>query len=304
MGELNITPYLYNAYGLNIYSEFPLSEFAGGCGRPDAFIRKGKIYAMPPRDAFCADTSWTTGKEAYRFVANAGAFLIREGKEIIVDPVSEADENYICRILLGLGLSILLHQRGFLVLHGSAISLKSRAKVFLGPSGSGKSTIVAALCDRYPLVADDLVAIKASAGDIKVYPAISNLKLFPDSALSTGYDLSALPKISPEEEKRVAQPKGGCCIEPLPLGTIYFLKEGEKLQITSFRKKESMMELVRSTFSIGALRAGVNATQHFMQCAIIAKEIPMYQLIRPHDITKLAESIAAVEEESTIAAMN
>ncbi len=76
------------------------------------------------------------------------------------------------------------------------------------------------------------------------------------------------------------------------------------MQITSFSKQEAMMELVRSTFPLGALRAGVNATLHFMQCAIIAKEIPIYSLIRPHDITKLAGSIALVEEESTVKATN
>lgn len=291
--------YSYSAYGLNIQSEFPLNDFSGGFSKPDVFICRRRIHVTPPKDAFFSDGSWTTERVAYRFIANAGAFLIRDGREIIVDPASGAGENFIGRILLGLGLSILLHQRGFLVLHGSAVSINNRAKVFLGPSGSGKSTIAAALCNRYSLLADDLVAIRASEDEIRVFPAACRLSLFQDSALSTGYDSEVMPKVDPNEEKRAAQPKRGCCIEPLPLDAIYFLKKGEKLQIESFSRHEAMMELVRSTFSMGALRARVNASQHFMQCAIIAKKIPIYHIIRSHDIARLAESIVAIEEEST-----
>jgi len=150
-------------------------------------------------------------------------------------------------------------------LHGSAVSLNNGASVFLGPSGSGKSTIAAALCNRYPLIADDMVAIRACKDHINVFPAVCRLSLFQDSALSTGYDLMGLPKISPNDDKMAAQPKMGNCVGPLPLGAIYFVKEGEKAQVEPFSRHKAMMELVRSTFSIGALRAGVKASQHFMQ---------------------------------------
>jgi hypothetical protein len=280
---------------MTIESEFLLSEFEAGNGSPNIHIRKGKINSLHISDNSQSEASWTTEKEAYRFIADAGAFLIREGNEIIVDPESGADENYVSDILIKLGLSILLHQRGFLVLHGSAVYLKNEANVFLGPSGSGKSTIAAALSRRHPLIADDLVAVKASANDIKVYPAVSKLKLLPDSLSLTGYDTNALPRNSPQERKRAAQPKQGCFQEPLSLGTIYFLKEGEKLKITPLSKNEAMMTLVHSTFPLGALKAGVKATHHFMQCAIVAKCVPMFYLIRPRDMKILDESAAIIE---------
>ena len=45
----------------------------------------------------------------------------------------------------GLGISILLHQRGYVTLHASCVNLGSGAVAFLGDSTAGKSFIAAAL---------------------------------------------------------------------------------------------------------------------------------------------------------------
>ena len=59
--------------------------------------------------------------------------------------------------LLGSCLGALLHQRGVLALHASAIETDQGAVLFMGDSGMGKSTTLQAFIKRgYKMLADDI----------------------------------------------------------------------------------------------------------------------------------------------------
>jgi hypothetical protein len=89
-----------------------------------------------------------------------GRFLIKGGHEITFDLDAGADERDAVVYVLGSAFGILLHQRGHLVLHASAIAVGSGAVIFCGPSGAGKSTLAAALLRQgYPFIADDVCHI-------------------------------------------------------------------------------------------------------------------------------------------------
>src|SRR3989339_95881 len=47
-----------------------------------------------------------------------------------------------------------------MMLHSSASLIKNQAMLFVGPSGAGKSTVSQLLAGQYPVLADDLVAIR------------------------------------------------------------------------------------------------------------------------------------------------
>ena len=158
--------YKYFAYGLHIFSEVLLPELREDAAlNPDVEIKCGKL------DHFIHDF-WATGDEAYHNYPNVCSFMVCHGKVITVDPVPGADDRLIRLYLLGRILGILLHQRGLLVLHGSAVSLDGAAVAFIGGCGSGKSTIAASLIRRKrPIIADDLVVISTDDGIPIVYPA-------------------------------------------------------------------------------------------------------------------------------------
>ena len=90
--------------------------------------------------------------------------------------------------LLGPALALLLHQRGFLVLHASAVSLDGGVVAFLGHSGHGKSTTAATLHARgAAIVADDVVAVDLGApGGPAALPGFPLLKLWPDAVTALG----------------------------------------------------------------------------------------------------------------------
>src|SRR5205085_11497996 len=100
--------------------------------------------------------------EIYERFADAGAFLMRAGREIVVDPAEGVSGDVLRLYLLGPVLALALHQRGWLMLHASAVAMGQQAVAFLGGSGWGKSTMAGVLHQRgHALVADDFVAVPA-----------------------------------------------------------------------------------------------------------------------------------------------
>ena len=86
--------------------------------------------------------------DAYVYYHKIGACRIREGRELVGDPVPGIELKMLGFLAQGLGISILLHQRGYVILHASCVNLGSAAVAFLGDSTAGKSFIAAALHSR------------------------------------------------------------------------------------------------------------------------------------------------------------
>jgi hypothetical protein len=97
---------------------------------PDVEVRWA---SLPSREE--GQRGYTAGaKGAFLDVPEAGRFLIRAGGEILIDPDPAAGGHDIRVYLLGTCLGVLLHQRGFLVLHASGVAAKGGAVLFAGLS--------------------------------------------------------------------------------------------------------------------------------------------------------------------------
>ena len=64
--------------------------------------------------------------------------------------------------------SVLIFSDGGLMLHAAGVAKNGRAYIFFGPSESGKSTI-AGVSGNYPVLTDELVAIRYLNGSFKAY---------------------------------------------------------------------------------------------------------------------------------------
>lgn len=108
-----------------------------------------------------------------------------------------------------------------LALHGSAVSLKGRAYVFLGGSGAGKSTTAHALGVRgLRLVSDDMVLVDVARG--LVLPGAPTVRLWRAELEEA---LSREPVSAGMREKHWFKlPESWAAREPLPLGAIIELE--------------------------------------------------------------------------------
>jgi hypothetical protein len=216
-------------------------------------------------------------------------FRITRGSEIIVDPHPHADDMLLRVCLLGPAIGCLLHQRGLLVLHGSAVRIHGGASIFLGGKGWGKSTLAAFLHARgRGLVADDVAAMQLAGNGVTwVHPGSPQIKLWPSAAGFLGIDPERLPRLQPDLDKREACADGQFSLEPLPLRRIYIIELGESVDIEPVRPQEGILELVRHSYLLRFLGASGTSRPHFRQCSALVQSIGVHRLKRPADIQQL-----------------
>src|SRR5579872_2437348 len=151
----------YCAYGLSIDSDIALPELAPGCGLElDVTIRAGSVPETLDQ-AYAVGVLYRAAPG--RFLLNMpriARYLASDGNAIVIERAAGADDADVRVFLLGSVFGALLHQRGVLPLHGSAVEAAPGAVLLLGASVSGKSTLGAEFQRRgYRVLADDICSV-------------------------------------------------------------------------------------------------------------------------------------------------
>lgn len=286
----------YFAYGLRVRSELALPELVESGGAADVNIRFGSVgYAATnaPENGLL----WATEDEACISFAEIGSFLVRGGREIVVDPVPGEDERWVRNAVLGPALGALLYQRGWLTLHASATSVDGEVVAFMADQRWGKSTMAAAMCAHgHRLVADDITAIENDGGRPTVSPGFPLLKLWPEAAAAVGENPAALLEIMPDVHKRGLRTRRESSTESLPLGCIYVLDHGDTPEIEPLPAQEALIEVIRNTYGRRLFQA-VRTGPHLHQCADVVNSVPVRRLKRPYSLAVLPDVVRLVEED-------
>jgi len=289
---------LYRAYGLGIASELPLPELMPGDGAAEVsevFVRRGEIDAATDADSV---VMWAKADDVCLRYKDVAAFRITGGNRIIYDPHPSADERAVRLLLTGGALAVLLHQRGFLVLHASGVAIDGRATAFVGEKGEGKSTLAAALHARgHGLLADDVVAVDPHARPAPLaYPGFPQLKLWPEAVAGLGGEPDALPRVYPGFEKRGRRADERFPADPLPLDRVYVLESGERNAIETLSPQQRFIELTRHSYLLSLLGRTGETAAHFYQAADVAARVPVLRLLRRRALDDLSSIAQRVEE--------
>ena len=291
----------YTAYHLVIESEFACPELVPASGHPDVVIR---IDEVPDRLEPDGITGAVYQSDAARFLLNidgVARYLVSDGREIRVQPAASATWSDVRVFLLGSCLGALLHQRGLLALHASAVSTKIGGVLFCGPSGAGKSTLLSALLQRgYSMLADDATALTVSpSGDVSIVPAFPRTRLWADAALKLGKELAGLNRIRPSVQKYDISVGGEFPARPVAAGRIYVLSThaSDVIDITALGPAERFGVLIRHTYRKGYLDGLGLRPLHFALASAVAARVPMSIVRRPAAAYRLAELADAIEAD-------
>ena len=161
----------YRIFGLSLGSDFDLPELlpAPETICPDIQVLRGTVQ-HPDAESPGGQGVVSIADGIYQFeIQRVARYRVQHGTQIVVDPAAGAAAGDVRVWLLGTALGVLMHQRGLLPLHVSAVACAEGAAAFCGHSGAGKSTLAAALHQRgLPLLTDDVALVTAEEHSARI----------------------------------------------------------------------------------------------------------------------------------------
>lgn len=283
--------YIYTGYHLCIHSEVPLPDLAPAEGDADVTVRLGSLSHL-------SQTDTNRGNCVLGELEGIGKLLVTDGKTILIDPLPGVTETMLAPNILGAGMSVILRQRGLLVLHASAVAMNGKAVAFMGGSGWGKSTLAKALHDQgHQLITDDVLAIQTNQHEPIVFPAFPRVKLWPEAATFLGHDINTFFKTSPNALKLSCRFNHGFQETPLPLVRIYVLAKGDAHEITPLPPQDAFADLVRHTRAVNVLTEDKFLASHLQQCSSLIRQISFCRFTRKPSLADLPYLVKLVETD-------
>lgn len=286
----------YYAFGLHIKSEIELP----GVLKIDKDIEADvKIIKGTFEANLINDTNYIIEDDAVTlWWTDIGIIKISNGEKIIVNSFDN-DYNQIIPFLLGPVMSILLHQRGYLVLHGSAVKINKNAVAFLGYRGIGKSTTAINLYkEGHPIITDDIIAIKFNKkGKPYIYPGYHHVRLSEDVYNFFRDDTNIITPIRTIVGKIFCDTSDGFSTEPIKLKIIYLLEENDHVKLTDSNSQETVIHLIRHSTTNRIFRNN-DQINNLNQCANIINNIKFLRLTIPHVYNDIPMLISLIIEKS------
>lgn len=227
-------------------------------------------------------------------IPGVARYLVRGGREIVVDPLPDGSERNVRLFLLGSVLGILCHQRGLLPLHANAVVANGGAYAFSGHSGAGKSTLAAHFArSDHEVLCDDVCVISFDeAGAPLAWPGLPRLKLWGDAIAALGQARDGLDRAVDGLDKYHLPIAASAVARPVPLRRLYLLlraEAGAAGEIVRLRGQQAMAALMANTYRGLCLKPMGLTRRHFLQCAALASRIEVYAASRKWGYEVFAE---------------
>lgn len=300
--ELN---HRFRAYQLLFAAGFPIPEMIpvdqgepDGARLPDVFIDIGEFPDHLPETLGSSAVHEVNAEALLIRVAGVGRYLVKEGREVLIDPDDAASDHDLRVYLLGTCIGALLHQRGFLVLHASGIAMDEGCVLFAGDSGVGKSTLLAELLRRgYKMVVDDVCAVRFDpANGPSVVPSYPRTRLWADAAARLAIDTSDLPRTKSSWDKFERQVTDQFSDREAKLVHVFHLTgpdDSSGLSLEHLDPIDAFRTLVNNTYR-GILLDGMDLRKsHFALASSVASATEVSRVRRPagHDTVEELASL-------------
>lgn len=301
----------YTAYGLGIRSEVPLACRTAPAPTPvDLTVTRAVLPApVAPRPTkiyragLNAQFARLADDRLLLFWPSFGSFLAEEGRKLRVDS-PHTDPEWLSLFALSEALGLVLFQRGYFLLHGSAVRHHDRGVVFLGLPGAGKSTTAAAFVQRGAcLLSDDLVCLRVNdTGTPTLVPAGLPAKLWETAVEGLGLNRAGLSPVREGATKYAwAAPRRADPADPetdeVPLSQIFVLEppdthaENGPVRPSPVRPSHIPALLLNHFPLPDDLLHGTALRAYFRQSARLAQTTPVRTVQRPADFARLRDFV-------------
>ena len=328
--------HLYCIYGLHLESQTEIEGLSPALpsksllnsdrieislGAPPNWVEAA--LGLPAEIIYFSRMTSTPGEPAFELAklgeSNFFRFAYADGTRFVLDtqtqriwgssppPLTQED---LFTYLAGPVLGFVLRERGILALHASSFSNGGFAFALCGGQGAGKSTAAAALAIRgVSILCEDITALREKAGIFCASPGYPRVNLWPESATNLFGSRMALPRITPNWEKRFLALDGGAgkfANSERQLAGVYILEERSDdgvPRIEEVPAREATMLLVQNTY-MNYLLGKEQRAEEFAALARLASRVRICKLLSPRDPAKIGAMCGLLESDSASLAAN
>lgn len=271
---------IYTAFGLVIQSEMVLPALLPHGGAAEVFIQWGNA---PEIVNPVVQTPWyaATRNEFWLQVDGIAKYYVHNGRQIIIEPYSQSQEQDIRVFLLNRVITALLQQREYLVLHGSAAVVDGTAVLLAGRSGVGKTALALSLYERgYPILADEICAVKIEQGQAVLYPAMPQLHVWQDTLRKMNKPVENYTTIRTGVNQYEIPLGDGFCPRPVELTQIIALKNSnqETLRAALLKGGQCFERLMDLSHGLKRMEVVTDKAKHFTMCATLIQTAKLRQV--------------------------
>ena len=212
-----------------------------------------------------------------------GKFQAKNGVHLHYQKLTN-DENVFKLFAISEALGLILQQKGYFLLHGSAVKVGEKAFVFIGEPGAGKSTTIAAFAKAgHSVLSDDMTAIAFDEiGKPVVIPSYPHIKIWEDSVVSLGFDRTTLePAYEGHRKYMVRQSEHSFPSAEIPLEQIIVLQKPYSKKLNEVKLTDSPIELLKYYPLPQQILRGKHLEQHFTDSLKIAAQVQIKRVNRP-----------------------
>lgn len=299
MNGETIKPYKYQAFGLNVQSEFEIPEFIEGSFKDSQVsVSLGDVPESLEHPEKKGLRYQLRENEFLLKLEHVADYYVKDGTTIIIQKKDKSTMQEVRLFMSGLIFSALLQQRGLFALHGSAIKKGRNAFLVCGRSGAGKSTLTREfLNDGYKLLSDDISVIYEKEGSIFVQPSFPFIKLWKDSMEHLEMDELSGARLREQMEKYGFHLHDEFHNQLMPVNNIFVL--------VPHNKPEYIREQIRGIEKFNVLKNQTHRFQfmseavrqyHFDLMNAIASKVPLYRITRPQAPINTNDLKSVIEE--------
>ena len=286
--------HFYSVYGLTVESALELPELIPTrCRQPNVQICFGQVPETLSDPIGRADWCMASRSEFIFSAEGVARYHVAGGGRITIErrvgPKSAAPASDIRLWLLGTAFGALLHQRGLLPLHVSAVKSPNGVWAFAGDSGEGKSTLAGFLHGRFgwDLVSDDVSVIDLQGDRPLIRSGPRKLKLWEDALRHLGYDgRSAVRDLSSNQKFQLYLPTHAVC-QAERLTALVLLEstsDGLSPSLEIVRGREAFDVCLSAVYRPYMARLFKCTAKELVELAALANCIQIYRFRRPRSL--------------------
>jgi hypothetical protein len=307
--DLHPGPGLYHLYGLRVLSEVPLPEAVlleapGDLStlEPDVRVEEGPMPSGIPDGREFASWIVADRRSCLLRFEGVGSFYVEDGRRIVAERAEGATFDDLRGFLIGSAFGAILHMRGLVPLHVSALATPDGVFAFTGQSGAGKSTLAASLNqhNNWPMICDDVAVVSNHEGSCTIVSGVNTVKLWGDALVALNRSSEGLRRDLTRHDKFHAIEGSRFMRTSAPLRRLVQLTWGDEL---SYRKtgglnafKIALEAVYRPEFI--ALFSDVQKVS--AAAAATASNVEIGILTRPKDHSRSADIAQLLESKASM----